>query len=118
MRVCPGGPDRDSPDGPRVLLVDDDPETLEGLRRLLNLHGFEVRAMADGVSAMALAPDFRPGAVVLDIGLPTVNGCEVARQLRGMPETADALIVAVTGYSPEPESEHATVFDHHLVKPI
>jgi DNA-binding response OmpR family regulator len=105
--------------GYRVLLIDDDRETIEGLERLLTLNGFEVQITDDG-TALATARDFRPHAIVLDIGLPTIDGCQLAKELRALPETADALVVAVTGFSQEQDSirSRAAGVDHHLIKPI
>lgn len=106
--------------GYRVLLIDDDRETIEGLERLLSLKGFDVRMTDDGLSALAVARQFRPRAIVLDINLATIDGCDLARELRALPETADALVVAVTGFGLEQDSarSQAAGFDYHLVKPI
>jgi DNA-binding response OmpR family regulator len=103
----------------RVLLIDDDRETIEGLERLLTLNGFDVQS-TDDKAALATAREFRPHAIVLDIGLPTIDGCQLATELRAQPETADALVVAVTGFSQEQDSirSRAAGVDHHLIKPI
>jgi two-component system, chemotaxis family, CheB/CheR fusion protein len=104
----------------RVLVVDDNVDSAEGLAMLLNLSGnHDARIAHDGVSALSIAAEFRPDVVVLDIGLPGMDGYEVARRLRGRRETARVLLIALTGYgSPEDAQRiQAAGFDHHLVKP-
>jgi CheY-like chemotaxis protein len=103
----------------RVLVVDDCPDTRQSLCVLLDLWGHEVRAAADGPAALAEASAFGPEVVLLDIGLPGLDGYEVARRLRRQPGTARALLVAVTGYGQEQDVARARQagFDHHLVKP-
>jgi CheY-like chemotaxis protein len=78
-----------------------------------------VRVAHDGPEALTVAGEFRPEVVLLDIGLPGMDGNEVARRLRGRPEFEEALIVALTGWGQEADVERsrAAGFDHHLVKP-
>nr|WP_314628260.1 ATP-binding protein [uncultured Noviherbaspirillum sp.] len=104
----------------RILVVDDNRDAVEALAMMLKLGGNDVEIAYDGVAALATAQSFAPDAVVLDIGLPGMDGYEVARSLRARPETAGALIVAVTGYGQKEDRERsrAAGFDHHLVKPI
>jgi two-component system CheB/CheR fusion protein len=104
----------------RILVVDDNRDAVEALAMMLKLGGNDVEIAYDGVAALARAQSFAPDAVVLDIGLPGMDGYEVARSLRARPETAGALIVAVTGYGQKEDRERsrAAGFDHHLVKPI
>jgi CheY-like chemotaxis protein len=106
--------------GRRILVVDDNRDAVDALAMMLRLNGSDVEVAYDGASGLATAQSFRPDAVVLDIGLPGMDGYEVARRLRTRPETADKLIVAVTGYGQKEDREraHASGFDHHLVKPI
>ena len=87
---------------------------------LLQLMGNEVRTANDGPSALVVAKAFRPEVVLLDIGLPGMNGYEVARALRQMPETEHALLVAQTGWGQEEDRRRSaeTGFNAHLVKPI
>ena len=75
--------------------------------------------MGDGMQAIACVPVFAPQVVVLDIGLPVLSGYEVAKRLREMPATRDALIVALTGYGQKEDKQRAleSGFDHHFVKP-
>ena len=106
--------------GRRILVVDDSEDTAESLGMILELSGHEVRLAYDGEQALALAGEYRPEVVLLDIGLPKVDGYEVARRLRLDPRTEGMLLVAVTGYAKE-EDRHrgqAAGFHHHLVKPI
>ncbi|HEX8883206.1 MAG TPA: ATP-binding protein, partial [Noviherbaspirillum sp.] len=104
----------------RILVVDDNRDAVDALAMMLRLNGSDVEVAYDGPSGLATAQSFRPDAIVLDIGLPGMDGYEVARRLRMRPETAEKLIVAVTGYGQKEDREraHAAGFDHHLVKPI
>jgi signal transduction histidine kinase len=103
----------------RVLVVDDLAASADTLMMLLELEGFEVRIANEGASALRVAAEFRPDVVLLDIGLPGMNGFEVAHRLRGLPCCRDALLIALTGYG-EAESRSrsaAAGFDFHMVKP-
>jgi signal transduction histidine kinase/DNA-binding response OmpR family regulator len=103
----------------RVLVVDDLAASAETLMTLLQMEGFEVRVAHEGQAALALAREFRPEVVLLDIGLPGMNGFEVAHGLRNQPESRDALLIALTGYG-EAESRTRSAqagFDFHMVKP-
>jgi signal transduction histidine kinase len=104
---------------PRILVVDDLAASAETLMTLLEMEGFEVKIASDGAAALQLAQDFRPDVVLLDIGLPGMNGFEVAHQLRNLPASRDALLIALTGYG-EAESRSRSAqagFDFHMVKP-
>ena len=103
----------------RILVVDDLAASAETLMMLLEMEGFEVMSASDGVAALKIAVDFRPDAVLLDIGLPGMNGFEIARRLRNQPESQEALLIAVTGYG-EAESRNRSAqsgFDFHMTKP-
>jgi CheY-like chemotaxis protein len=104
---------------PRVLVVDDCPDTRTSFRTLLGLWGYEVFEAADGPSALRAALTGRPGVVLLDLALPGLDGYEVARRLCRMPGVASALLVAVSGYGREQDVARARAagFDHHLLKP-
>jgi signal transduction histidine kinase/CheY-like chemotaxis protein len=114
------------PDGPsrtaacKVLVVDDNTDAVQSLALLLRMWGHEVRVAHDGPTALALAAEFQPEAVLLDIGLPGMDGYEVARRLRQHPGTAQVLLVAITGYGQEDDRLHsqAAGFDQHLIKPV
>jgi CheY-like chemotaxis protein len=103
----------------RILVVDDLAASAETLMTLLEMEGFEVKVAHEGQAALALAREFRPEVVLLDIGLPGMNGFEVAHGLRNQPESRDALLIALTGYG-EAESRTRSAqagFDFHMVKP-
>jgi CheY-like chemotaxis protein len=104
----------------RVLVVDDNVDAAEGLARLLRLHEHEVRVAFTGPAALDVAVAFRSEAIVLDIGLPGMDGYEVARALRSSPETRAVLLIAVSGYGQEEDRRAAmgAGFDYHLTKPI
>jgi len=103
-----------------VLVVEDNVDAAETLAELLRLWGYEAEIVHDGQAAVAAAMRFRPRVVLLDIGLPRMNGYEVARWLRRRPDLGDLLIVAVTGYGQESDRARGREagFDHHLVKPV
>jgi CheY-like chemotaxis protein len=96
----------------------DDTRTLASL--LLSAQGYEVRSAPDGHTALRVAAEFRPQAALLDIGMPDMDGYELARRMRSEPSLRDALLIAVTGYGMEADIERsrAAGFDHHLVKPV
>lgn len=103
----------------RILVVDDNVDAAESLAMLLQLDGHSTRVAHDGPAALVVAREFKPHAVLLDIGLPGMNGYEVARQLRDA-ETAPMRLIALTGWSSEEarRQAHAAGFDRHLVKPV
>jgi len=105
--------------GMRVLLVDDNIDAMEMMGFLLAEMGYEARTTADASEIEAIARSHRPQVIVLDIGLPGVDGYEVARRLKANPELAHIRLVAHTGYgSPEDRKRaHEAGFDAHLVKP-
>jgi PAS domain S-box-containing protein len=103
----------------RVLVVDDNVDAAESLAALLDLAGHATRVAHDGDQALLTAHEFRPEIVFLDIGMPGKDGYEVARALRAIPETQQAVLVALTGWGAKEDrarSSHAG-FDHHLTKP-
>jgi CheY-like chemotaxis protein len=104
----------------RVLVVDDCPDTISSMTRLLQLWGYDTRAAMDGPAALELAAQFRPGVILLDLGLPGMDGCEVARRLRGMPGEGRPVVMSLTGYVGEEERRRslAAGCDRHLVKPV
>jgi signal transduction histidine kinase/DNA-binding response OmpR family regulator len=103
----------------RILVVDDLAASAETLTMLLEMEGFEVKTAHEGMAALKLAEEFRPDVVLLDIGLPGMNGFEVAHRLRNQPQSRNALLIALTGYG-EAESRTRSVqagFDFYMVKP-
>jgi signal transduction histidine kinase/CheY-like chemotaxis protein len=104
----------------RVLLVEDSRDSAALLARVLRLFGHEVLVAHDGREALSEAPGFRPNVVVTDIGLPGLDGYELARHFRQDPSLGNPLLVAVTGYGRAEDAQKArdAGFDHHLVKPV
>lgn len=103
----------------RMLIVDDNVDAAETMALLQELRGHQTRCVHTGQAALALAAEFKPEVVLLDIGLPGMNGYEVLRRLRAIPAMETAFVVAMTGYGSEDDIHHARVagFDRHLVKP-
>jgi CheY-like chemotaxis protein len=104
----------------RVLVVDDNLDAAEGLAMLLTLKGHEVSTAYDGQGAIDRAREVEPDVVLLDIGLPRLDGFEVARRLREEHPERQMLLVALTGYGQERDRVRAREagFDHHLLKPV
>jgi PAS domain S-box-containing protein len=107
------------PTGLRVLVVDDSVDTAETLSLVVSQFGHDVRHAHDGKGAVLTARDHRPHVVLLDIGLPGIDGYEVAARLRREPALEGLVLVAITGYghAGDRERTRAAGFDHHLVKP-
>jgi CheY-like chemotaxis protein len=106
--------------GLRILVVDDNQDSACSMTLLLQLQGHEVSVAHAGQAALKVADEFRPDVILLDIGMPGMNGYEVARQLRAQQAFAETLLVAVTGYgrASDVKQTQSAGFDHHLVKPI
>ncbi len=107
--------------GPRrVLVVDDNADAVASLAELLRLDGHEVREATDGREALAQADEFRPEVVLLDLGLPGLDGWEVAKALRRRAGGGRALLVAISGYgrSDDRARSQAAGIDLHMVKPV
>ena len=103
----------------RILVVDDNVDAAESLMMMMKILGQDVRVAFDGPTALDIATEFRPELVFLDIGMPEMDGYEVARRIRGEPRTRDARLVALTGWGQIEDREHSrrAGFDEHLVKP-
>jgi PAS domain S-box-containing protein len=103
-----------------VMVVDDNEDAAKALSMLLEAVGYSVVMETDPVQALADSRTLRPDVFILDIGMPNMDGFELARHLRAQPETEDASIVAVSGYGQTQDIAAATSagFDHHLVKPV
>ena len=104
----------------RILVVDDVMDTANSLTELLSLLGHQVRAAYDGHAALSAAREFRPDVILLDIGLPGMDGFEVARRIRRDPALEGVLLLALTGYSKEEDRQQAqrAGFDRLLTKPV
>jgi len=104
----------------RVLMVDDNADAAASVAMLLELEGHRVFLAHDGYAALEASRVHRPDVILLDIGLPGMNGYEAARQLRQQPGMMDVLLVAMTGYGQAEDRRRSSEagFDHHLVKPV
>ncbi len=104
----------------RLLVVDDNVDSAESLAMMLRLMGNEVRTAHDGAKALDVAATFEPNVILLDIGMPGMDGYEVARRMRSIPQLAGAFLVAQTGWGQEEDRRRSIEagFDHHLVKPL
>ncbi len=104
----------------RVLVVDDNVDAAVSLGMLLKLAGQEVRVAYDGPAALRQATEFRPELVLLDIGMPGMDGYEVCRRLREESGLGQAILVALTGWGQDEDRRrsHEAGFDHHIVKPV
>jgi PAS domain S-box-containing protein len=107
------------PSSLKVLVVDDNVDAAQSLALLLERSGHEVKTAYDGATALEIAIHFRPNVVLLDIGLPGIDGFEVAKRLRQQPDLAGVVLVAVTGYGQITDKwrSQEAGFNHHLVKP-
>ena len=103
----------------RVLIVEDNTDTAQGLALVLHAFGHQTRTVHDGLTALQAVLEYQPNLMLLDIGLPGLNGFEVAKQIRQQPGLNDIVLVAVTGYGNETDRQRSqeSGFDHHLVKP-
>jgi CheY-like chemotaxis protein len=103
----------------RVLVVDDNVDTVLSFSMLLRASGYDVQSAHDGPAAVQAAIDYRPDIVLLDIGLPGLNGYEVAKRIRQHPELKHVALVALTGYGQDSDRRASCQagFTHHLVKP-
>jgi CheY-like chemotaxis protein len=99
--------------------VDDNRDAASSLGLLLKLLGAEVRVVNDGPTALEALSSYRPTVVLLDIGMPGMDGYEVARQIRAQPQWRDLTLIALTGWGQEDDRERSRQagFDHHLIKP-
>jgi PAS domain S-box-containing protein len=104
----------------RVLIVDDNVDATQSMAVLLQLWGYEVRVAHSGQDALPKAEAFQPEVVLLDIGLPGMNGYEVAQRLRAQPRFDKTILIAVTGYGQEGDRRRSkdAGFNHHLTKPV
>jgi signal transduction histidine kinase/ActR/RegA family two-component response regulator len=112
--------DKNMGQGLRILVVDDNVDAAESLSLLLELSGHQTRLAHTGTSAIPTAVGFRPHVVLLDIGLPGLDGYEVARRLRAEASLPQPVLVALTGWGTEEDRRQASLagFDQHLVKPV
>ncbi|MGE5833782.1 MAG: response regulator [Acidobacteriota bacterium] len=120
--AAPPAVERHVPDLPsrRILVVDDNLDAAETLAEMLAVHGHNVKTAHDGLEALRIAPEFAPHVILLDLGMPNLNGYETANRIRAQAWGRDIVLVAVTGWG-QPKDRKRTVeagFDAHLVKPV
>jgi len=106
--------------GVRVLIVDDNADAAQMFADFLETLGYEVRVVHDGPAALGVVDSFAPAVALLDIGLPVMDGYELAARLREIPALDGMKLIAVTGYGQEADRDraHRAGFDAHLVKPV
>jgi PAS domain S-box-containing protein len=119
-RPAPAPGPRDPPPGRRILAVDDNQDVAVTMATMLELLGHDVRVAHDGVEAVALAEEFRPELVLMDVGMPRLNGYDATRRIRAQPWGAGITVVALTGWGQEDDRarSRAAGCDGHLVKPV
>ncbi|MGE5813770.1 MAG: response regulator, partial [Acidobacteriota bacterium] len=120
VRDVPAGDTAGAAAGWRVLVVDDNDDAAAMLREALEHCGNQARTARDALSALSVAEEFTPDVALLDIGLPVINGYELARQFRSYPSLERMRLIAITGYGQESDRAQAEAagFDAHLVKPV
>ncbi len=103
-----------------MLLVDDNADAVELLGKALKMLGHEVRSATDPLAALTIYEQFQPEVAVLDIGLPVMDGYELAARLRNRPALPPCRLIAVTGYGQEQDLARSkdAGFEYHLIKPI
>jgi PAS domain S-box-containing protein len=117
----PGGDGTEAAPPPcRILVVDDSQDASESLAMLLRIAGNEVRTAQDGLEAVGAAVAFRPDVVLMDIGLPKLNGYAAARRIRELPSSRAMVLIALTGWGQEEDRRRSREagFDHHMTKPV
>ncbi len=104
----------------RIQVVDDNLDSANTCALLLQLEGHDVMVAHEGPGALEMASEFKPEIILLDIGLPGMDGYEVAHRIRKMHPLDETLLIAVSGYSPREnvEDTNGGCFDHHLMKPV
>ena len=104
----------------RLMVIDDNKDAAESMSMLFELWGHEAVCVYDGRTALDTAAKFRPDAVFLDIGLPGMDGYEIAEHLREIPRAGRIVLVAITGYGQDEDRRRSREagIDHHLVKPV
>ncbi|MGV7207311.1 response regulator [Oxalobacteraceae bacterium A2-2] len=105
---------------PSIVLIEDNDDGRDMMAMMLGCYGYEVKQAADGLAGVALAHSFQPGLALVDIGLPGIDGYEVARRLRADPATRHIKLIALTGYGLAEDTRRVQEagFDRHLVKPV
>ena len=104
----------------RILVVDDNPDSADSLAMLIELLGAQVRVARNGLTALAEIDAFHPDVVLLDIGMPGMDGFEVARRIRSRTDSDAVMLIALTGWGLDEHRERTkeSGFNHHLLKPV
>ncbi|MDQ2764789.1 MAG: response regulator, partial [Pseudomonadota bacterium] len=104
----------------RILVVDDNHDAADSLSELLRMMGNETRCVYDGEQGVAAALEFQPDVVLLDIGMPNMNGHDACRRIRAQPRMKDAVLIAITGWGTEEDRRQSkeSGFSHHMTKPV
>src|SRR5246500_5554090 len=104
----------------RILVVDDHEDSVTMMAAILRSRGYEVATARTGIAALEIAPKFSPEIIILDIGLPEIDGYEIARRFRNLPATGRTFIIALSGYGTQQDriKTHEAGFDEHLTKPV
>jgi two-component system, chemotaxis family, CheB/CheR fusion protein len=104
----------------RILVVDDHEDSVTMMAAILRSRGYAVATARNGIAALEIAPKFSPEIIILDIGLPEIDGYEIARRFRNLPATGRTFIIALSGYgTPQDRTRtHEAGFDYHLTKPV
>jgi CheY-like chemotaxis protein len=104
----------------RILVVDDNRDSAMSLAMVLKLMGSDIEMAHDGLAAVEVAEQFRPDMILLDIGLPKLNGYDACRRIREQRWSRDVIIIALTGWGQDEDRRRSREagFDHHLVKPV
>jgi CheY-like chemotaxis protein len=104
----------------RILVVDDNADAAQSIALLLQLSGHDARVVTESVKVIAACAEFTPQAVILDIGLPVIDGYQLARELRRRADGAEIVLIALTGYGQQHDRQRAREagFDHYFVKPV
>jgi two-component system CheB/CheR fusion protein len=108
------------PHGAKIVVIEDNQDSRDMLCEILGIAGYECHTAATGISGLALIDEVNPGVAIVDIGLPGIDGYEIARQLRAKPEHAGMWLIALTGYGQTADraTSRAAGFDEHFVKPV
>jgi len=106
-------------DSKRILVVDNLADAADSMAMLLGLWGYDAKVSYDGAAALAVAMTYRPHIVLLDVGMPGIDGFEVSRLLRAQPALADTVVIGLSGWASESHRSRGRLagFDHYLVKP-
>ncbi len=104
----------------RILVVDDNEDAAEMLAAVLELRGYQIRVASNPARAIEIAREFSPEVAFLDLGLPDMDGCQLALQLRALPGLSKIRMIALTGYGQASDRARTREagFSHHLVKPV